>query len=332
MTRIYTCALSSLTILAVTGTAAFAEQATIAPTLEGGVTAAIGAMYVVPSAANDDYATSGSLLGGSELAGSTLNVDPDYEFGLLASLGYVFDNTANAVELAYRGLFDSSSTSSASVTGGDVILPQFPEDGFDEAKSKLEYEYHSVDLMFSQFMNLGEHVQVRFSAGASYVDLEQKQSSDFGLSLVPSVAYNETTKSEYTGFGPRVGIDGRYDFGQGFGILAGGSAAYYLGDLDTKFSIIDIGSGGMATIDLKNNKSDHSVTNLRGHVAVDYVYFLDNEQRSTVGIEVGYMSDWYDDIVGSIGPEKLFTQRQSAPFDTHSVSFTGPYAVIKGAF
>jgi len=343
MKRIVNITLYSLTALAVTTTAAYAEQATTVPTLEGGVSASLGAMYVVPSAANDDYATSAEFFMDG-VAGSVFNVDPDYEFGLLASLGYVFDDTANSVELFYRGLFDSSATSSASVSteADDCILPKLrvSSSKFDTAKSKLEYEHHSVDLIFSQFMNLGEHVQVRFSAGASYVDLEQKQTSDFGQASEDIIQKQETlnliSKSDYSGFGPRVGIDARYDFGQGFGLLAGGSAAYYLGDLDTKVNYSGLESvtcNGLVEFsgNVKNNKSDHGVTNLRGNVAVDYVYFLDNAQRSTIGIELGFMADWYDDIVGEIEGvlDEDFTDTD---YDTYSVSFTGPYLLVKGAF
>jgi len=331
MTRIGKISLYTLAI-AVTSSVAYAEQATTAPALEGGVTAAIGAMYVVPSAANDDYATSSDFETGNT---SILSVDPDFEFGLLASLGYIFDNTANGVELSYRGLFDASSTSSASATGDSFIRPQLPSDfELENVKSKLEYEHHSLDLMFSQFMNLGEHVQIRFSAGASYVDLEQKQSSDFSITVDPEFTYNETTKSDYSGFGPRVGIDGRYDFGQGFGIVAGGSAAYYLGDLDSKFNAIEHDKGEIESLHLKNNKSDHAVTNVRGHIAVDYVYFFDNEQRSTIGIEVGYMADWYDDIIGDVEPTRIGPDAFifNSDFDTHAALFSGPYALIKGAF
>ena len=184
-------------------------------------------------------------------------------------------------------------------------------------------------------------------AGVSFLFLDRTQKTDFFVApndyKTPGIYTEDNNlrvkdQSEYTGFGPRLGIDARYDFGQGFGIVAGGSLAYFLGDLDThEYRVYDFVDGEAHAMpdpgseydtDVRNNKSDHSVVNLRGNIGLDYVYFFDNENRSTIGIEVGYMADWYDDAVGEINMDY-----DSAPrYDTHSVTFSGPYAVIKGAF
>lgn len=72
--------------------AVFAEEFVTAPTLEGGVTAEIGTFYAVPSTS-----------GGTYYHDDELN-DPEYDLGVDASLGYLFEDSANSVELSYRGL------------------------------------------------------------------------------------------------------------------------------------------------------------------------------------------------------------------------------------
>ncbi len=334
--------LYSLTSLAVTASSlAYAQEDAQAPSLEGGITASIGTFYAAPTGGNQDYA---QVLVNTDDFDTFANtqiaeVTPDYDFGFAASLGYVFEDTANSVELSYRG-FDSDDNNDSVEFVNEVYVPVF-DHFYDIATSSLSYQFNAVDLMFNQFLDIGTHVQVRFAAGASYLNIEKNQNNTYSeqdFNSPPGDLYSQDAnyQSEFDGFGPRVGIDGRYDFGEdiaGFGIVAGGSLAYYVGDLDvtgTTITGIDPDESSQFTNTVTDDVDNHGVTNLRANVGIDYVYFFENEE-STLGIELGYLIDYYADAISDI---TFHDGNDGDVFNTElsSFSYSGPYVNLKGVF
>ncbi|MFA6037948.1 MAG: Lpg1974 family pore-forming outer membrane protein [Legionellales bacterium] len=308
--------LSSLTSLAVMACAvASANENVYVPELEGGITASVGAWIATPSS------TEIATIARSDEAVEALNVTPGYDVGIEASLGYIFEDTANGIEFFFRN-FDTNDTSdfisdnAFTPSPGDTVL----------VNNNVGYELTAFDLMINQFMNIGQHMQMRFGAGASYVELEQNDNINFSSETTTAFAQQS---SEYKGWGPRLAIDARYDFGddiQGLGLVAGGSVAYFLGDLDSSSPQL-VGTSEPSLETVNNDIDNQAVTNLRGNVGVDYVYFFDNDEGSTLGLEVGYQVDYYADAV-------TLTQdnRSNTITNTESATFSGPYVSLKGVF
>lgn len=317
--------LYSLTSLAVTAAgAAYANgQTAYAPALEGGITASVGTFYVTPTSDYQDFSTLTSPNGSQPFV--VENVNPGYQFGIDASLGYVFEETANSVELFFRNI-STSDTGSAS----GLVFFDDPVDTYGD----LGYELDSFDLMFSQFLDVGQVMQVRLMGGLAYLDLNRSETATgFNTEDVDSSAIYQS-QSKFRGWGPRVGIDTRYGFDdaiEGLGIVGGGSMAYLQGDLDSNSnSSFD----EEEPIYVENNPGNHAVLNFRANLGLDYVYFFDNNEKSTLGLEIGYLIDFYDDAAlvtetGNIQPE---TGGYITPSETTSVSFAGPYVNLKAAF
>lgn len=71
-----------------------AQQAVTVPELEGGFTASIGTFYAQPSTNNQNPSfPSGTI---------DLNNNQDHQFGTQGSIGYIFDNSSNGVEVSNR--------------------------------------------------------------------------------------------------------------------------------------------------------------------------------------------------------------------------------------
>ncbi len=271
------------------------------PRLEGGITASIGTFLAVPSSDLNSYYFSES---GDDF--TVLNVDPGSEYGFDVAFGYVFEHSANSVELLFRDINTSDNASDD-----------------DRADTNLDYHLRALDLMLGQFMDLGQLVQLRFAAGISYAELKRDQTTEITTDIT-----NQTSEySDYKGLGPRIGLDARYDFGQGFGIVGGGSLAYFLGKMKTNFSALST-----TEVNLTNNNDDQAVMNFRGNVGVDYVYFFDNEQRSTAGIEFGYLIDYYDDSVRTVNTVAIPSPGTAQYETTAALSFAGPYLNLKAVF
>jgi hypothetical protein len=361
--------LYSLTSLAVIASSAVsAEELATAPSLEGGVSLMLGGFLFVPSTNNQAYHTSNNLNdvvhGDSNfLNSSTNNNNFDYDTGWQAAIGYIFDNTANGIELSYRN-FNSSQTSGP--TGDfnlniDTSLAGFGLGSPDGTYADQNNKYQNWDLMISQFIDIGTHVQMRFLGGLSYLDnLGQTSKTNTHLDYayayltIPTREelhthnndiYTEST-SRFSGLGPRVGMDARYDFGddlEGFGIVGGASLAYFLGDLKNENHVningcIETGGGAStaANCDIDEDSfaiganatdqnDNHAVTNLRANLGIDYVYYFEDQDLPTLGLELGYEVDTFFDGVGSVGI-------LGGETDVTDVTFSGPYLNIKGVF
>ncbi|CDZ75748.1 Legionella pneumophila major outer membrane protein precursor [Legionella massiliensis] len=108
-----------------------------------------------------------------------------------------------------------------------------------------------------------------------------------------SSGLNLTKHSKYNGYSPRLGIDSRYEFGRGFGFIAGRSVAYYRGKMDYQ-DINALPSSPFPFPQGADRIDHHGVVNLRGKIGVDYVYQF--QSTSTVGLELGYQADNYNNV------------------------------------
>lgn len=316
MKNVYLGSLTSLVVIA--SSIAHADEGVYVPTLEGGLTASVGTFIVTPTSDYQDYT---AFLNDDGTA-TVQNVNPGYDWGINASLGYVFEETANSVELFFRNISTSDTTSGFGTT-------EFFETLTGDFSGDLGYELNSFDLMFSQFVNLGEVMQVRLSGGLAYVELEQNQNIIVSPAADPDAVATISSESEFKGWGPRVGIDTRYEFGEGLeglGIVGGGSMAYYLGDLDYTYAT-------SSDIGVQDDPGNHAVLNFRANLGLDYVYFFDNDERSTLGLEIGYLIDYYGDAAEYTNLDTAGDSVVMATStDTTAISFAGPYVELKGVF
>jgi hypothetical protein len=299
--------LSLGTLTLITTSVVNAEQIVTVPTLEGGINASVGTWYALPSA--DNNIIEGGIITDDNNHTTVERNDGDYGFGWQAALGYVFDETANGIELSYRGLNNDNEESAHGVINDDP----------SEMNHTSNYELTAFDLMLSQFIAIGDSMQMRFLGGLSYVELEQELNETALVDAGRTLHAHAQANSDFSGWGPRVGIDARYDFGQGFGIVGGGSAAYLLGEIDYNNSFF------LETVNAGTNEDDHdnhSVTNLRGNLGIDYVFFFEENDLPTAGIELGYQVDYYANAIAT----------QTDNIDTISATFSGPYLNIKGVF
>jgi hypothetical protein len=320
MKNIYLSSLTSLAIM--TAVAAHADQAVVVPTLEGGFTASVGTFFYATSAEE-----TGFQYGPRE--NMEANNNGDYNFGWQATLGYVFEDTANSIELSYRGL-DSTDTQSYNDltrgTGANEVLVN--------AQDSVNYNLETGDLMLTQFVDFGDFVQMRFLGGLSYLFLERKidvtaDITNIELTEKTVVAHE---KSKFSGFGPRVGLDARYDFGgEGFGIVGGASLAYFLGTMEYNDTVQQTEPTTGKPFEHQDNNDNHNVTNLRANLGIDYVYYMEDDDYPTFGLELGYLVDYYADAITANNSDAL-NETAAGIFNSTSATFSGPYLNLKGAF
>ncbi len=371
--KLFLCSLTSLAVLASSG--AYAEEMATAPSLEGGFSGMLGGFLFTPSVNDKAYADNRSFDDvNAVLNTSTANNNADYSTGWQAAIGYAFEGTANGIELTYRSFDGSNDAGPEGPFDVNVNYDRHspPIFGFgagafsDGTSSNQDNTFQNWDLMASQFLDIGTHMQMRFMAGASYLmDLDQTTKlntdvhgyayayADIGAPIdihgeihaEGDLDIYEQIKSEYSGWGPRVAADARYDFGEmidGFGIVGGASLGYYLGKQEST-STLTVGFDGCVSDEIpdssnaeecgsgsvgaraQDNSDSHAVTNLRANVGIDYVYYFDNDELSTLGLELGYEVDTYFDGVATISA-------LGGETDVTNLTFSGPYLNVKGVF
>ena len=67
---------------------------------------------------------------------------------------------------------------------------------------------------------------------------------------------------------------------------------------------------------IDNTVDNHSVTNLRVNVGIDYVYFFDNKDNQRL-VSIGYLVDYYADAVGTSIADNSQCNRQCRLTITH---------------
>lgn len=116
----------------------------------------------------------------------------------------------------------------------------------------IDPTWDAVNFEFGQTVNFGEHKVIRFHGGAQYAHLEREYNLDAYNIVLPTarvstdLAHAFNGDDEFNGFGPRVGMDMSYHFGNGFAIYANGATALLVGetkhnDYDNVFSIYRTG-------------------------------------------------------------------------------------------
>ncbi|RDI36676.1 Lpg1974 family pore-forming outer membrane protein [Aquicella lusitana] len=148
------------------------------------------------------------------------NVSPDFTTGYKVGLGYHVPDKDSDVEIGYRHL-NTSDTSSVMgsdlwVIGGSTLGPA------TWAQGKSTFDYDSFDLTAGHKVKLSPSFDINYYGGLNYSHLKQELTSQ-GTGAGGAHFTNETGTT-YDGFGPQFGIDGEchpFDSQPGFGVFGG---------------------------------------------------------------------------------------------------------------
>ena len=107
-----------------------------------------------------------------------------------------------------------------------------PPPPFTYATGIAHSDFDSVTWDAGLTLSAGSHVRMRFFAGLEGARVSQSLSGDF-VSPASVIAFNDTSKSIFTGIGPRLGLDMNCSCGQ-FDFLLGMAGAMLLGGTQSR--------------------------------------------------------------------------------------------------
>ncbi len=251
------------------------------PQLPGGFVVGVSGYYLEPSPTDGDLDFASANINASNSVSNTFfsklyNVDPGYNWGWGANIGYIFPNTGNDVNLSYFYLdtgnenqnvfispFNNNGTNNNvtpivnnfvfnTVAIPDLEIPIFLDPVLTNAAAEVSYRINQVDLTAGQFINVGCRLRLHPNVGLRYADLERKINSVYSgtASFLSTVAepgastFDEISSfaavredSDFSGIGPLAGIDASYYIGMGFGAVAHADAALLIGTVDSETDV-----------------------------------------------------------------------------------------------
>jgi hypothetical protein len=263
------------------------------------------ALYLQP-AYDVDYGYGPSISDG--ITTSYVDTDPDWGWGFKLEGSYHF-NTGNDLNLNwYHWKKDTDSTLSG------VTIPGFSP--FFGA-SQFEPEWDAVNLEFGQHVDFGDFKDIRFHAGLQYARIEHDiLASGFVGVVSPLTALSTRVNSEFSGVGPRIGMDMQYNFGNGFAIYGNGATALLVGD--AKFNAA-VASGGFLTGSISGSKTT-IVPELEAKLGAKYTYAM---AQGDLTLDAGWMFVDYLNVNHFISPIAGIGTRET------NFALQGPYAGLK---
>ncbi|MDI1351238.1 MAG: Lpg1974 family pore-forming outer membrane protein, partial [bacterium] len=190
---------------------------------------------------------------------------------------------------------------------------------------KLMPKWDDINFEFGQQIKLGVANSIRFFGGAQYARLKTTKTEYFFDSTIdPSVSRNEV--SNYSGFGPRVGLDMSYELNH-LSLYTNMATALLIGKNKyyAKVEGMDSGgaSGGQVLRELVTQASNQRlVPEFEAKLGLNYTYLL---SQSNIIFDMGYL--WVNYFKAHTIQSRLdFSNNLLSNSD---FSMQGPYAGLK---
>lgn len=255
--------------------------------------------------------------------GSTVDTDRPFdtknEFEGAFTLGYDFAGSANSIEFNYFHL--NNNTHAVNAAQGETLFTSYffpgatfaPPAGF-VSDATLLYKVNQADLKLARrYSQINGAFSFRPAVGIRYAEL--KHDMNF---ISPGYV-----RSEFSGTGPMISMDGSYQLGHGFRLLGYLDTSLLVGNVDAN-SYLSFGGGAVY---FEKPSHERVVTTLSGRVAVDYTYGMANGM--SLALEGGYQATEYFNAFDLLrGHVLLAPSLQSTGINdivTTNFAVTGPY-------
>lgn len=171
----------------------------------------------------------------------------------------------------------------------DVANPTFdftdpgaaPAHVFSSQSATANPQWDQVDVELGQHVDFGDMKSVRLHGGVEYARITTQYNT---ATVIPtSISLNETANSSYNGFGPRGGVDAKYQLGNGFSVYGKGAGSLLVGPSSFSNSIVSSTTTNNASA---FGSSTLIVPELEGKLGVNYDYAM---AQGDLTLDIGWM-------------------------------------------
>ena len=204
--------------------------------------------------------------------------ESNYNWGTYAQIGYLFPATANDLTVNYTYLHSNHN------------------DGMD---------LDTVDLEGGQRFTTGSF-DIRMFAGVRYSHINYSFDNDI-----------QSMSSKFHGFGPRVGVDTRYQLTNGFGLDTHLNTGLVVGKLSSLYQQ-NYSEEKPGLIEQQSESMNHVMPHAGAKIGLDYTYAMQDYSKSALVFEVGYQADHYFKALKNVNSGI-----------SNDLSTSGPYIEVK---
>jgi len=303
------------------------SQLVTIPELRPGFEFDLTLLALKPGASNLNFVIYNKELPSQSPTWTEKEIRPGYSFAFALGAGYVFQEGRD-ITLDWTHLTSNTTSTTVAPDASFFLGPDY-EIGPDsltirKAVGMAQFKYDVVNLSAAQRVSLGRQVEMRFFGGLSTGFLKEQVKTTYSGSTVtgpfqgPFSTMQEVT-SQFTGIGPRLGIEGSYLTDYGFGFLGEAAASALIGSMYSKTAYVSSAQEILALYGQSVNNQfikDQNVTQvipgIDANLALMYKHAF--SQGASMTIKAGYQAAVYINAISQYLPGSLVT-----PLDTGGI-------------
>lgn len=284
----------------------------VAPDSVGVWSIGLEAMYVEPTSNEFTYAQTDSVPVAPAVGSywSNRQVDNEWQWGGTVDLTYMFPGNSRDVKLSWTHLFDSTSSNHTYLAAGQTFFSPITLAANSDlagayAKGSVKTQYNAVDLVFGQWIKIGDRLDLHPFGGLRWADVDttykQRFNSPVGAAADDYVNSYGKMRSDFDGIGPRAGFDTAVHLGSGFSIVGTFAGSLLVGDINDKTTVTNYtgaaGAAGNITsyYSVKpNHDNTRIVPELDARLGLDYMYAF--TPSTSMNVQLGYQVVNYFDV------------------------------------
>lgn len=210
--------------------------------------------------------------------GNFVNYPNNWAWGFMIEGSYHY-GTGNDANLNWYHVNRSASKT----LSGSLVFPYAttPTNAIGTASSDPKWD--AVNLEFGQRVDFGENKNIRFHGGVEYA----RAANSVSIAMANGTTYTSSLSANptFNGFGPRLGADMSYDWGNGLGVYANGAGAVLVGTAKTNQSAA-LTSLGSNFSTYANNSQTMISPELEAKLGIKYDYAM---AQGDLTLDLGWM-------------------------------------------
>jgi hypothetical protein len=280
----------------------------------------IGPVWLKPGASNLNYVIYNKELPVQSPGWSEHELLPSFTTGLDLGFRYIFPNGGgNDIKLDWTHLSTSNSAATSAPDASFFLGPDY-EIGpnglyIRNATGNVKFKYDVVNGDVGQFAGFGQHMQMRFFGGLSGGFLREQVTANYSGNLTTGTypgpfTMNQVVTSNFTGVGPRFGIEADYNTYYGFGFLGEFAASALMGTMYSKTNyagtsqqLITQYNQALNNQIIEDQKVYQVIPGVDAKLGVNYKHVFNN--KTLLKITAGYQAAVYINAISQYLPASL---------------------------